>query len=72
MNILCIFFLFFLVPADKFWYTNQGQAEEIENVDDREVFRETLDAFKLLGTIYIMFNFNHLNCSELDLNQIRL
>lgn len=37
-----------LLPADKFLYTNQGQAEEIENVDDREVFRETLDAFKLL------------------------
>ena len=46
-------YLFILVPADKFLYTNQGQAEEIENVDDREVFRETLDAFKLLGIILI-------------------
>jgi myosin heavy subunit len=36
------------VPSSEFIYTNQGQAEEIDNVNDSDVFRETLDAFKLL------------------------
>lgn len=38
----------FSVPSSEFFYTNQGQADEIDNVNDSDVFRETLDAFKLL------------------------
>jgi myosin-5 len=37
------------VQAKKFYYTQQGNAEQIENVNDSNVFKETLDAFKLLG-----------------------
>ncbi|CAF0777038.1 unnamed protein product [Brachionus calyciflorus] len=37
-----------LGPASKFVYTNQGEAEKIDNVDDNHVFKDTLDAFKLL------------------------
>jgi myosin heavy subunit len=37
------------VPASEFFYTNQGEAEEISNVNDSEIFNETLEAFKLLG-----------------------
>ena len=42
-------FEFFSVPAREFIYTNQGNSEEIENINDREVFKDTLEAFKLLG-----------------------
>ena len=37
-----------LADPSEFNYTNQGQAEEIPNVNDSEVFKETLDAFRLL------------------------
>ncbi len=37
-----------LMPPTEFYYTNQGEAEEIVNVNDSDVFSETLDAFKLL------------------------
>lgn len=37
-----------MASPSEFSYTNQGNAEEIDNVDDSLVFKETLDAFKLL------------------------
>ncbi len=38
-----------LKPASYFHYIRQGNAEVIDNVSDSGVFKETLDAFKLLG-----------------------
>jgi myosin heavy subunit len=43
------------VPASDFYYTNQGNAEEIPNVNDSDVFNETLDAFRMLGKKKIFF-----------------
>lgn len=36
------------MPATEYYYTKQGDAEEIHNVNDNDVFNETLDAFRLL------------------------
>ena len=36
------------VAATEFFYTQQGHAEKIDNVNDSNVFKETLDAFKML------------------------
>ena len=38
-----------LASPEDFIYTNQGDSALIENVDDAAVFKETLDAFNLLG-----------------------
>jgi myosin V len=37
-----------LAQATQFFYTNQGQAEIIDHINDSQVFKETLDAFKML------------------------
>ena len=38
-----------LMPPQDYFYTQQGNAEVIDNVNDSRVFKETLDAFNLLG-----------------------
>ena len=53
-----------LSGSKDFVYTSQGQADEIENVNDSDVFRETLEAFKLLGRYFLnIFNLNYFHCS---------
>jgi myosin-5 len=38
-----------LSKPEEFIYTNQGDASVIDNIDDSVIFKETIDAFNLLG-----------------------
>lgn len=48
--IVCYYFVHLTGPADDFFYTSQGAAPEIKDVDDAEDLVKTREAFTTLGT----------------------